>query len=201
MECLNGRSRILRRSADRPARRPTDQAPNGRANGPTGGRRGPEHDEGVGGFRADMAGGSEGFPKVSEGSRVFRQLNRRREMFENVRRCPESWIRGRRRRPGQQTPIIILNKEIQDASSNFNTSDVANGAWAKMTSGLLEFYQPRFCTRLRTRLLFDSLISITVIFSSLVFVSSYIVFSRVAFPPSLISSSLLSPYLIRSPLF
>ena len=153
-----------------------------------------------------MEGVSKGFPGVSEGFQGFHQCDPRQEMFANVGRCAESRIRGRRRRPDEQTPNIILNREIQDASSNFNTSDVAIGAWGNMTSGLLEFYQPRFCTRLCTRLLFDSLISTTIIFSSLVLctrilsshVLRYLLFCS---PPSLISSSLLSPYLIRSPLF
>ena len=71
----------------RPTRRPTDQAPCGRTGGPTGGRRGPVHDEVVRGFHADMEGVSEWFPEVSEGFQGFRQSNRRREMLKNVRRC------------------------------------------------------------------------------------------------------------------
>ena len=111
-----------------------------------------------------MEGVSKGFPGGSEGFQGFRQCDPRQELFENVGRCAESRIRGRRRRPDEQTPNIILNREIQDASSNFNTSDVAIGAWGNKTSGLLEFYQPRICTRL----LFDSFISSAISVSSVI---------------------------------
>ena len=70
-----------------------------------------------------------GFRGSSEGFQGFHQCDPRQEMFANVGMCAESRIRGRRRRPGEQTPNIILNKESQDASSNFNTSDVAIRAW------------------------------------------------------------------------
>ena len=75
-----------------PTRRLTSQAPDGRTGGPTGGRRGPEHVQAVGGFRADMEGVSEGFPGVSEGFQGFRHSNRRTEMFENGKRCAKSSI-------------------------------------------------------------------------------------------------------------
>ena len=71
---------------------------------------------------------SKGFPGVSEGFQGFHQCDPRQEMFANVGRCAESRIRGRRRRPGEQTPNIILNEESQDASSYVNASDVAIGA-------------------------------------------------------------------------
>ena len=95
----------------RPTRRP-NRAPDGRTGGPTGGRRGPKHDEVVGGFRAAMEGVSKGFTGASEGFQGFRECDPRQEMVENVGRCAESWIRGRRRRPGEQTPNIILKKEF-----------------------------------------------------------------------------------------
>ena len=76
-----------------------------------------------------MEGVSKGVPGGSEGFQGFRQCDPRQEMVENAGRCAESKIRGRRRRPDEQTPNIILNKEIQHASNNSNTSDFATGAW------------------------------------------------------------------------
>ena len=58
------------------------------------------------GFPRGFRGGPEGF-------QGFRECDPRQEMVENVGRCAESWIRGRRRRPGEQTPNIILYKEFK----------------------------------------------------------------------------------------
>ena len=139
-----------------------------------------------------MEGVSKGFPGGSEGFQGFHQYDPRQEMFANVGRCAESRIRGRRRRPDEQTPNIILNKEIQDASSNFHTSDVAIGAWGSRASRILPAAHLH-----ASSLRFVYIVCDYLLFSDLVY--SYLVFSCVPLSYLLLSPLLSSP-LLFSPL-
>ena len=63
------------------------------------------------GFLLSDEGVSEGFPGVSEGFQGFHRTQHKREYSRSCRRCTENQTLMACASPGEQAPIIILNRE------------------------------------------------------------------------------------------